>query len=105
MTTENIELIIGLAYFFAAFFIAFVADNRGHSFGAAFFASLITTPLIAAILYAPYAPEKKPEPNNYTAPDVKDPNWTPEQIKLKKQYETGELTVEEYQKRWNETIK
>ena len=101
MTTENIELIIGLAYFFAAFFIAFVADNRGHSFGAAFFASLITTPLIAAILYSPYAPAKA-EAGKRSAAVPDTDNLTADQLKLKRQYEAGKISTEEYQKQWNE---
>ncbi len=104
MISENIELIIGLVYFFSAFFIAFVADSRGHSFGAAFFASLIITPLIAAILYSPYAPAKTEA--GKTSAAVPDSDATnADQLKLKQQYEAGQISTEEYQKRWNELNK
>lgn len=103
MSTDNIEIIVAIVYFFSAFFIAFVADQRGHSFGAAFLASLIMTPITAAILYAPFAPGKPVQ--NTTASPIPDSSWSPARLKLKEQFEKGEMTVEEYQKQWNDMDK
>ncbi len=107
MSTNELIIIV-VVYLVVSAFVAYVADNRGHGFETPFFVCVFTTPLIGAVLFAPYAqnvPGKKAATPPPAIKDVPETNWTPAQIELKKSYERGELTVEEYQKRWNETLK
>lgn len=107
MTTNEMLMILA-AYTLAVVIVSFIAESRGHSFGTALLAGFFTSPLIAAILFAPYAPgytvAKSSGSTNTKfslVTDKPESSWTSAQVKLKESYERGEITVEEYQKQWN----
>ena len=99
-------LIIVAVYLIVSAVVAFIADKRGHGFETPFLVSVYTTPLIAAILFAPYAQNTPSKKTAASAPllikEVPETSWTIAQVKLKESYERGEISVEEYQRRWNE---
>lgn len=96
---DNNTLFILAFYLIACVIVAIEADSRGHGFGKGFFYSVFTSPLIGAILIAPYKPtiagsteavkylEEVPESNEVT--------------QLKKKYAAGTITFDQYTEEFN----